>query len=116
VVQQLWTRSSGQDWFALRTKYVTATKYDSMDEARTAIDKNELSTLGRTSTRGTCHRPEISVGDEYGDRAVSLVSAIRNFRPAKEGRIMASDVEEWTRQRRAGCNERLFFVEIGHQV
>jgi carboxyl-terminal processing protease len=99
---------NGQDWFALRQKYVVGTKYANMDEARSSIDKM-VATLGDKYTR---YLPPAKY-QSIVDTATGTVAGVGiEISVNKEGRIMASDLEDTGPAKAGGVLTNDIFVEV----
>jgi carboxyl-terminal processing protease len=98
---------NGQDWFQLRQTYVTK-KYNNMDEARTAID-TMVSSLGDKYTR---YLPPAKY-QSIVDTATGTVAGVGiEISVNKEGRVMASDVEDTGPAKAGGVQTNDVFVEV----
>jgi carboxyl-terminal processing protease len=98
---------NGQDWFQLRQKYVTK-KYANMDEARTSIDAM-ISTLGDKYTR---YLPPAKYQSIVDTATGTVAGCGIEINLNKEGRVIASDVEETGPAKAGGVLTNDIFVEV----
>jgi carboxyl-terminal processing protease len=98
---------NGQDWFQLRQSYVNP-KYKNMDDARTAID-SMISTLGDKYTR---YLPPAKYQSIVDSATGTLAGVGIEISTNKEGRVMASDVEDTGPAKKGGIQPNDVFVEV----
>lgn len=97
-----------QDWFQLRQDYVKQ-RYKNMDEARAAIDKM-VSTLGDKYTRYLPPSKYQSLVDS-ATGTLQMAGVGVEISVNKEGRILASDVEDKSPAKEAGIQAGDIFLE-----
>lgn len=98
---------NGQDWFQLRQDFVKK-KYKNMDEARSAIDKM-VSSLGDKYTR---YLPPAKYQSIVDSATGTLAGVGIEISVNKDGRVIASDVEDKSPAKMGGIQANDIFVEV----
>lgn len=102
---------NGQDWFAMREKYVKKTKYKSMDQAQASVAEM-LSTLGDKYTRYLPPNKYQSIVDSATGTLSGAGIGVQISVSDDNTRLAVSDVEDNSPAKQAGIKPGDLFVEV----